>query len=202
MALYEDLYSEPTPVQHQHITGGRLKQIHTSKAAAPMAVPIAKPAKVGPETSWSFFHPGRVDVRFAPDDFRKRVKAMDDKLEVAWHPVHERWCVWVKNPHIKHWMCPGWQLLFPVKHSDGTFCPLDERVLAEIVNRSPRKHGNGRQYFERVMAEIDKDRKAKRTAHQDVIGQHARDRWDFAQIKVSMAGKSSGSKFTNHHAGD
>ena len=78
----------------------------------------------------------------------------------------------------------------------------DERVLAEIVNRSPRKHGNGRQYFERVMAEIDKDRKAKRTAHQDVIGQHARDRWDFAQIKVSMAGKSSGSKFTNHHAGD
>jgi hypothetical protein len=150
MALYEDLYSEPTPVQHQHITGGKLKTIHTQKAAAPMAVPIAKKPKIDPNTSWSFFHPGRVDVRLAPEDFRRRVKALDDKLEVAWHPIHERWCVWVKNPHIRHWMCPGWQLLFPVKHSDGTYCPLDERVLAEIINRSPRKHGNGRQYFERV----------------------------------------------------
>jgi hypothetical protein len=61
---------------------------------------------------------------------------------------------------------------------------------------------NGRQYFERVMSEMERDRKQKRTRHLDEIGQNARDRWDYAQIKVSMAGKSSGSKFTNHHAGN
>lgn len=200
--MLDDLYSEPIPAQHQQITGGSLKTIHTSKAAAPMTVPIAKPKKIGPETSWSFFHPGRVDARFCPDDFRKRVKALDDKLEIVWHPVHERWCVWVRNHHITHWMCAGWQLLFPVKHSDGTYCPLDERVLAEIINRSPRKHGNAKQYFERVLSEMNRDRKQKKTAHSDIIGQNARDRWDFAQIKVSMAGPSSGSKFTTHHAGN
>lgn len=200
--MLDDLYSEPVPVQHQQIRGGQLRAVRTPKATAPITLPVAKPQKRGPETSWSFFHPGRVDARFCPPEFRAKVKALDPKLDVVWHPIHERWCVWVQNPRITHWMCAGWQLLFPVKHSDGSYCPLDERTLAEIVNRSPRKHGTGVQYFERVMGEIARDRRKKREHHQDVIGQHARDRWDFAQIKVSMAGKSSGSKFTTHHAGD
>ena len=62
--MLDDLYSEPVPVQHQQIRGGQLRAVRTPKATAPITLPVAKPQKRGPETSWSFFHPGRVDARF------------------------------------------------------------------------------------------------------------------------------------------
>lgn len=200
--MFDGLYSDPTPPQHQQITGGALRPIQTRKGLGAFNVPIAKPQRLGPETSWSYFHPGRVDARFAPATFRAQVKALDPKLDIVWHPIHERWCVWVKNERIRHWMCAGWQLLFPVKYTSGAYMPLDERTLAEIVNRSPRKHGNGRQYFERVMEELDRDRRRKTQAGQDHVGAIARDRWDACQISVSMRGASNGSKFQKHHSGN
>lgn len=200
--MLDDLYSEPRPVQHQDITGGRLKTVRTNKAAAPITGQYATPTKLDPSVSWSFFHPGRCDVRFAPREFADQLHALDRNLEVVWHPIHERWCVWVRNAHVRHWMCPGWQLLFPVKQSNGEFCPLDARVLAEIVNRSPRKWGNGRQYFDRVIGEINRDRKMKKRTHENVVGAIARERYDFAQIKTSMCGPSNGSKFSTHHSGN
>lgn len=196
--MFEDLYSEPRPIEHQQITGGALRPIHTRKAIGTVGVPIAKPTALGPETSWSYFHPNRVDVLYAPADFRARVRALDPQLDVTWHPIHERWCVWVRNPRIRHWMCPGWQLLFPVKYASGAYMPLDERTLAEIVNRSPRKWGNGRQYFDRVVEELDRDRRRKRSAHDDLVGAIARDRFDACQIK----NVGTGSKFSAHHSGN
>lgn len=198
----DDLYSEPTPVEHQQIRGGSLRQVRTRKAAAPITMPIGRIVPLGPETSWSFFHPNRVGAKPAPAAFAAEVRAIDPNLAVAWHPIHERWCVWVKNPRITHWICAGWQLLFPVKYPDGSYMPLDARTLAEIVNRSPRKWGNGLRYFERVYSEIQREKRAAKQHHSDIVGQNARDRWDFAQIKVSMAGPSSGSKFTTHHSGN
>ena len=200
--MFEELYSEPRPAEHQQITGGKLKAVQTAKAVAPMMVPIARPKAGDPATSWNFFHPNRVDARFAPADFRARVHAIDQNLDVVWHPIHERWCVWVRNPHITHWMCAGWQMLFPIKYGDGSFMPLDDRVFAMIYDRSPRKWGNAKVYFDRILDEIRREKKAKQQAHSDIVGQHARDRWDFAQIKVAMRGKSNGSKFQKHHSGN
>lgn len=194
---FEDLYSEPVPAAHQQITGGRLH----ARDIAQYAIPIAKPQALDPATSWAFFHPGRVDARFAPADFTGKLHELDPHLEVVWHPLRERWCVWVRNPRITHRLCRGWQLLFPVRYPDGSYCPLDERTLAEIVNRSPRKWGSGLRYFDRIVEEMTRDRRRKKTAHHDVVGQNARDRWDFAQIKVGY-GPSNGSKFQHHHSGN
>jgi hypothetical protein len=196
--MFDDLYSEPRPAAHQDITGGALRPVQTAKGIGSIGVPIARPRPLGPEVSWSFFHPGRVDARYAPASFRSQVKAIDPNLDVVWHAIHERWTVWVRNARIRHRMCPGWQLLFPVKYSSGAYMPLDERTLAEIVNRSPRKWGNGRQYFERVIDELTRDRRRKTQAGQDFVGAIARDRFDSFQIKNI----GHGSKFANHHSGN
>lgn len=195
--MFEDLYSEPRPIEHQQVTGGRLR----SRDVAQYAIPISTPKAIDATGSWSYFHPGRVDARFAPADFRAMVHAIDPQLEIVWHPVHERWCVWVKNPRITHWICPGWQMLFAVRYGDGSYMPLDARTCAEIANRSPRKWGTARQYWDRIVDEMTRDRRRKQTAHSDVVGQNARDRWDFAQIKVGY-GPSNGSKFQQHHSGN
>jgi hypothetical protein len=43
---------------------------------------------------------------------------------------------------------------------------------------------------------------AQEQRRQSIVGQDARDRWNFAQIKVAMCGPSSGSKFATHHSGN
>lgn len=200
--MLDDLYSEPVPVAQQQIHGGKLVPVRTRRALPNMAVPIAKPKVLGPETSWSFFHPGRVDARRAPADFRSQVHAIDPNLDVVWHAVHERWCVWVRNPRIRFWMCPGWQMLFVVRYADGSYMPLDTRTLATIFDRSPRKWGNARQYFDRLEAEMHAERRRKKAAHSNEIGAIAREKFDSCQISVSMRGASNGSKFQKHHSGN
>jgi len=165
-----------------------------------VTTPIARPTPKGPETSWNYFHPGRCDARFAPEPFRAEVKAIDPQLEVVWHPVYERWCVWVKNPHIQHWICAGWQMLFPVRYPDGSYMPLDQRTLATVYDRSPRKWGSAQKYFARIVDEIERDRHAATRTRESVVGQIARDHWHHAQIQVGY-GPSNGSKFSDHHAG-
>lgn len=192
--MFDELYSEHRP----DIGGGKLRM----RDAGSVATPITKPKALAPETSWNFFHPNRVDARYAPAEFRAKVHAIDANLDVVWHPIQERWCVWVRNPRITHWMCKGWQMLFPVRYPDGRFMPLDERTLAAIFDRSARKWGNGVEYWNRIQDEIRHDRQQGIKNREAMIGQQARDRFDFAQIKVSMAGPSSGSKFTTHHSGN
>jgi hypothetical protein len=195
--VIEELYSDPTPVQHQHIRGGTLR----GRDLGQVSVPIHRPTALDPSTSWSFFHPSRVDARFAPAEFRSQVKALDPNLDVVWHPIHQRWCVWVRNPKIRHRLCPGWQMLFPVRYADGSFMPLDERTLAAIYDRSARKWGNGIQYWNRIQDEIRHDYVQGQRNRSEFIGQQARDRWAYAQIKVGY-GASNGSKFQKHHSGN
>lgn len=192
------LYGEYRP--DQPVRGGVLKQ---RTLPGTYQLPVARRWTTPDRAqSWSFFHPGRCDVRFGPDWFRDQLRAIDPNLDVTWHPVHERWCVWVRNPRITHPMCPGWQLLFPVQYPSGRYLPLDERTIAKVYDRSPRKWGNARIYFDRIEDEILRDRLKVETARKEEVAQSARDHWDFAQIKISMAGPSSGSKFATHHAGD
>jgi hypothetical protein len=190
--MWESLQSEPVP----GLSGGRLN----ARDIGTVTTPISKPKPLGPERSWHFFHPGRADAVLAPESFRRDVDAIDPQLRVVWHPVHERWCVWVKNPRITHWMCAGWQMLFPVRYGDGSYMPLDERTLATIYDRSPRKWGNGKIYFDRIVEEVKRDTDARQRHRGEYVGQIARDHWKHAQIQVGY-GKSNGSKFSKHHAG-
>src|SRR5690242_854219 len=73
---------------------------------------ITKPVPKGPEYNPWFWNPSNVSVRFAPDDFRKRLHEVDSTLEVTWNPITERWQVFCRAARIQTKVCRGWRLLF------------------------------------------------------------------------------------------
>lgn len=192
--MIPELYGEYRP---DAVTGG---EKHATGRVDQMSVPINMGKPQGPETSWNFFHPGRADVRLAPLTFRRQLHAIDPRLEVSWHPLHERWVCFFRQDDIKFWMCPGWKRLFMIQYPDGAYMPLDERTLGECWSRSPKVHaGEGRKYFERVVIENMRDQKRKEIrSHESDLEARARDQWRFAQIKNI----GQGNKFANHEAAD
>lgn len=191
------LYSEPQA--NPQIRGGKLipgRQI-------PLGRTLARRGEERLDQSPWFFTPGDVDRVLGPEDFRAKLKEIDSRLEVVWHKVNERWVIWfhapqeVKTPRLK-----GWKLIFPVQHPDGSYMPLDERTLAKVWDRTGRRYGSGLAYWNRVEAEYWREYDAKEATHKQYVRDVAGDRFDFAQIKISMRGQSSGSKFANHHSGD
>lgn len=195
--MLNDLYSEPTPVERQQVKGGSWSSTGRS---LPVSMSISRGSVRGPELSWNYFHPGRVDARFAPDAFRRRLHEVDERLEVVWHPIHERWVCFVRQPDIKFWMCPGWKRLFIVRYPDESFMPLDERTLGEAWSRHPKLYNyRGRDYFERVVLEhMREQRRTERKDYESDLEARARDQWRYAQIKNI----GSGSKFADHEAAD
>lgn len=191
------LYSE-AQLQSPLIKGGRLRRA----GQIPFGTTRLTRGDAQPEQSWWFFHPGRVDRRLAPEDFRKKLKEIDQRLEVVWHPVNERWCLWFYAPQeIKTARLQGWKLITPLRRSNGEYLPLDERTLAFCWERLGRRYGSGREYWARIQSEFERDYDKKQANNADTKAHLHGEYWDYTQIKVSMAGKSSGSKFTNHHSG-
>ena len=162
---------------------------------------IAKPQKLGPEYNPWFWNPSRVDARFAPDEFRKRLKReMGSELEVTWNPINQRWQIWSQSPRTQSPICQGWRLLFIHNGPSGEHLPLDERVFARLYHASVMAHGSGKAYFERIVQEMDRDRARKDKAqHQDLLDR-AMPSFEHSKIQVSGAGKSNGSKFSTYHA--
>lgn len=164
-------------------------------------VPVAKPVKLGPEHNVWFWNPARPQFKQANEGFVERLhKEMGEELEVTWNPVIDRWQVWSKAPRFQHPICQGWRLLFIHHDSQGGYLPLDERLFARLFEASAAKHGSAKQYIDRIQAEYwrDQDKKNKRLT-QEAIDQ-AMPFFDHSQIKVSMRGKSNGSKFSTYHA--
>jgi len=186
-------YSEPDVAQF--VRGGELRQSPSDKA---VSVPVGKPTTRGREWLPSFFHPGRIDARLAPEEFRKRLREIHPDLDACWHPMLERWQVWCRNKNIQtHW-CRGWQLLFTVQEPEtGEFIPLDERTLACAQGRVMRDGPN--KYWDRIEAEILRDRQKQSDKDAQLRDDMVKDYFRFTEIKMSMAGPSSGSKFSNHH---
>jgi hypothetical protein len=161
----------------------------------PFRMPIARPKRVGPEHNPWYWHPFRVGVRSAPEEFTKKLLEVDPELACTWNPVKEHWSIWMRKPSIQNPICQGWALLFNVPPRE-----LDERVFARLYEASARKWGNGREYFRRIEAEFERDRQKREATRQQEARDIAGDYYDFTQIKVSMRGPSSGSKFANNHS--
>lgn len=158
-------------------------------------VPVAKPKRLGPEFNSWFWNPFNVSVRLGPDDFRRKIKEIDEKYEVTWNPVTERWLVFARDPKINHPICRGWKLVFVVE-LDGEYVPLDERTLAKAWDRSVRKWGSANQYWERIESEIWREREKRDAEKKDVVGYSAGEYYDYLQPKVGY-GPSNGSKAAN-----
>lgn len=165
-------------------------------------VPVRKAEKVGPEYNLWYWNPNRAGVRTAPAWFMEKLEEFDrdDDLAVTWNPITERWQLWARSPRLVHPICQGWKLLFVHKGPSGEYLPLDERVFARLYWASARAFGSAKSYFERIASELQRDReKRDNQIKQDQIDQ-AMPFFDHSQIKVSMFGPSSGSKFSTYHA--
>lgn len=147
-----------------------------------------------------WWNPSRVGVKLGPEDFRRKLKELGGELEVTWDAYNERWCIFMRKPSIKHEIAMGWSLLMVVQNDDGTFRPLDERVLAQLYSASKARWGSGAKYWEAVEAAQAHDRElAERQSLADSIDQ-SMEVFDHSQISVAMHGKSNGSKFADFHS--
>ena len=160
-----------------------------------------KPVIPPPESSHWFWNPNRVGITFGPEWFMKMVREIDPDLNITWDRYQEKWLVWMKSPRLQSKLCSGWMLLFPVRESDNSYCPLDERIFARLYSASAQKWGRAKDYFLAVEREQERDREKGVQASRDDTGDKARDYYDFMKIKVSGCGPSNGSKFANHFSG-
>jgi hypothetical protein len=191
------LYSEPRIVQY--VRGGALKALQRPQQT--LTMPVARVAPLGPEYSRYFFHPARFGVQFAPAEFLSKLKEIHPRLTACWHPLLERWQVWLFSPdEVKTPAMRGWKLVLTVQDADGGYRPLDERTLGILWNRSGRRLGSMKAYWDRMEAEFWRDYERVTNRRNQDRDDRASDYYDFCQIKISMAGKSAGNKFANHQS--
>lgn len=180
-------------VNGEDVRGGSFQA--TGRDVGSFQVGHSAPTPLGPEHNWHYFHPGRVDILRAPEWFMRDIKEIDPRLEVVWHPVKQRWSVWCRDPFITFPMCAGWHMIFPWDY-EGTYLPLDNRLLSMIYMRSPRVWGNAKKYWQRIEDEVIGDRKRRDKARADLTADMASDYWNYRQIKNI----GSGSKFAESHS--
>jgi hypothetical protein len=162
--------------------------------------PVAKKRALPPQANVWWWNPNRVGVKSAPDWFKHKLWLMDDKLEVTWNAYRERWQVWMRRPRLQSPVCQGWILLFINEDANHEYMPLDERLFARLYAASEDRWGNGREYFRAVERELEREKeKAEAQYRQDTLD-IAMESFDHSQIKVSMCGESSGSKFSEFHS--
>jgi hypothetical protein len=173
-----------------------MASVHDRIAARPdlgVRVETAKPRSLGDEVSPWFWNPGRIGVTFAPEWFRSKLKEIDEDLEITWNRHDERWQVWVRKPSLQTRLCQGWLYLFPVQDANGKYVPLDERTFAKIHAISARQHGSSRKYFDRIIAEQERDKALREEADQDETMYKAGEFFEFTKPKVGY-GALTGSK--------
>jgi len=158
-------------------------------------VGIASPTPTSPDHHPWWFHPNRSSVRRPEDHFMRQLRDFDPELDCTWHPIHEHWAIWVRNPRIQNPICAGWSLLFNVKPGF-----LDARVFARLYQASALKWHNGAQYFAAVEREIVHEREEKEQQFTRDSVDAAMPSFDHSKIQISMRGKSNGSKFVDYHA--
>jgi hypothetical protein len=191
-----ELYSEP----------GTEKLINGGKLNYGRQIPIDPiPYRRGeskPEQSWHHFTPASFGIKFAPEDFRAKIKEIDPRFEVIWHPVNQRWVVWAHMPNeIKHPRMKGWKLILVVQYGDDeSYMPLDARTLARSWDRCGRKYHSMAAYWANIEAEQDKEYADRVNHRRQDVRDMASEQWDHTRIQVSMRGKSTGSKFSKHHS--
>ena len=132
-----------------------------------------------------------------PKWFMEKLHQMDPDLTVTWDHWNENWLVWMKQPRHQSKFSQGWVLLFPVRYSDGSYMPLDERVFARLYSASAAKWGRGRDYFLAIERELERDKEIAKRNRDDDVKHAAGEYYDFMKIKNI----GTGSKFANHFSG-
>lgn len=159
---------------------------------------LHKGPKPGPEILPYYWHPDRESPVKAPAAFVEKLAKIDPDLRVTFSPVHERWIVWVRNPRITHWMCPGWQLLFFWEHT-GTheFLELNELIFHNLMLIDARRYQNGAEYFDKIEQRIAAGKEERNKRYNDE--RHGLQNEMMAANKINNLG--NGSKSALHDDG-
>lgn len=171
--------------------GTRLRSLAGRKSGGITVTPATKPADVGMPVWW--WIPGRSRAATPDSDFVKRLKSVDENLDVGWNPEDRCWEIWYKSGQKQVPWANGWKRLFQVTWSQK----LDNRVFWVLHERDNTKFGGAVAWFDQVEAERARERERKKAAMEDDSVQMAREYWEYTKIKSS----SHGGKFVRHHAG-
>jgi hypothetical protein len=147
-----------------------------------------------------FWNPSRPGVKLGPEWFRTKLRELGDDLEVTWSDYHERWLVFMRKESVTHPIGMGWSLLMKVENDDGSYRPLDERVMARLYLASQKRWGSGLKYWEAVEAAEKRDKAEQAATDFDNTMQQAMESFHHSQISVAMRGKSNGSKFSTYQS--
>jgi len=85
--------------------------------------------------------------------FRQRLKGLHPSLDLSWHPIREKWQIWIRNPDITQPWCAGWHRLI--------FCDpdqLDDITIAALFKSYPHLFGKAETTYREFM---EKRRKAE-----------------------------------------
>ena len=163
--------------------------------------PVARAKALPPEANPWYWNPSRFGVKFADDDFRRRLKEeMGAELEVTWNPINQRWQVWSQTGTVQHKICSGWRLLFIHNGPDAEYLPLDSRLFARLYSASAVAYGSGKRYFERIVEEMERDKRRREKQATQTTIDLAMPSWEHSQIKVGYGSTNNGSKFSTYHA--
>ena len=153
-----------------------------------------------PEAMHWFWSPSKVDIEFAPKWFLDKLHQVDPDLTITWDKWNEVWLVWMKQPRFQSKYVQGWLLLFPVRYSDGSYMPLDERLFARLYAASAQKWGRGKDYFLAIERVMERDKERATLNRNSDVRHAAGEYYDHMKIQTSMCGPSNGSKFADHFA--
>jgi len=167
----------------------------TGRPGQAFTQPIHRGAKLPPEANPWWWNPRRVGTAGVPGWFLVRLNEIDDKLTITWNRYGQHYSVWMRKDRMQTPICQGWTLLFNVHPRE-----LDNRVFHRLYSASADKWGNAKEYFLAVEREFEREKeKRARDSRQETID-IAMETFDHSQIKVSMYGPSSGSKFSTYHS--
>jgi hypothetical protein len=149
-----------------------------------------------------YWHPDREGVERCPERFQQEVDAMcDGKVVIVRPPAGapltqpHAWLIFLRKPSVTHWLSPGWLLLIDWRVK-GVPMELDTRVFSYLYSVSVTKHGSAKAYFDKCVAEMEREKAAANKTHTDDM--HARTKDYFEYTTIKSIGR--GNKFALHEA--
>ena len=141
-----------------------------------------------------YFHPQRWEAMTgAPldmDPMRAKLKEVDPRLDISWHPVRKKFQVWIRKPEIQFFACPGWKRI-------AMLGAIDDRLMWAVRSwqESHDEVFSGQatldEAYGRVQGAIKRDQRALDAAAEDEAEQHGRECHQWGLGKVGYGEKSA-----------
>lgn len=109
-----------------------------------------------------------------PREWEERVQGIDPKMHLIWNPHLNRFAVvresgWDSFMEIDGYGYPGWFYFMTVEEEDGSFRPLDDRLLRDLRAKHAAALGGTREQRLARYRQMQVDAKKARDAKSDAL---------------------------------